>query len=414
MDDRHEPASIAPSIGLAELTATAAQAAPATHPFDFAAPPVLLNPAADSISVIALPTALATGWVEYGPTGALGHRCDGASRGQLPLSDRLLTFRLTNLKPGERYFYRVHLKPISYTTAYSIKLGEEIRSDIHSFRTLDPTAESATFTVWNDTHEQTPTLKQLAANLIANPTDFLLWNGDITNNVSDESKIISQFFAPANQPFATDVPLFLSRGNHDIRGRDARFLTQYVTGPSGEHYYSFRHGPLATIVLDAGEDKPDDLPVYAGLNSFDAYRTLQRSFLAKAIADPAFAAAPFRVVFVHMPLFWDAEILAHWPGVWGKDLKGKMINGWICEDARAKWHDLLVQGKIDLVISGHAHKSVYFPPNDKHPYGQLIGGGPELAAARSIVGSVTATEMKIAVNDLDGQPVIRQSFKRQD
>ncbi len=382
------------------------------QPFNFVAPPVLLNPASDSISVVVLPNGLATGWVEYGPTDALEQRCDGACRGQLPLSDQLLAFRLKDLKPGARYFYRVHLKPIHYTTAYSIKPGEEIRSDIHAFRTLDPTAESATFTVWNDTHEKEPTLGQLAANLIASPTHFLLWNGDITNNVSDGSKIISQFFAPTNHPFAADVPLFFSRGNHDVRGRDARLLAQYIAGPSGDYYYTFRHGPLAAIVLDAGEDKPDNLPVYAGLNSFDDYRTLQRSFLKKAIADPDFTGAPFRVLFVHMPLFWDAEILAHWPGVWGKDLNGNLINGWISEDARVKWHDLLVEGKIDLVISGHAHKSVYFPPNNEHPYGQLIGGGSEPAQARSIVGSVTASEMTIVVNDLDGQSVIRQSFTR--
>lgn len=382
------------------------------EPFAIAAPPFLLNPAPDSISVLVLPNTLATGWIEYGTTDALGHRCDGAIHGHLPLSDRLLAFRLTNLEPGERYFYRVHLKPITYTTAYSIAVGDEIRSDSHTFRTLDPRAESATFTVWNDTHEHAPTLNQLAANLIANPTDFLLWNGDITHNVTDDSKIISEFFAPTNQPFAADMPVFFSRGNHDVRGRYARLLAQYIASPSGQHFYTFRHGPLAAIVLDAGEDKPDNLPVYAGLNSFDAYRSLQRSFLEKAIADPAFIAAPFRVLFVHVPLFWDAPILDHWPGVWGNDLDGKLINGWISEDARDRWHDLLVKGKIDLVISGHAHKASYFPPNDKHPYGQLIGGGSEPAAARSIVGSVTPTEMTIVVNDLSGQSVIRQVFKQ--
>ena len=397
------------------FTAVAAQAVPAptTQPFNFAAAPVLLNPAPDSITVIALPNALATGWVEYGLTETLGQRADGATRGQLPLSDRLLAYRLTNLKPGEKYFYRVHLKPVTFKNAYSVKAGEEIHSDIHSFRTFNPAAESATFTVWNDTHEHAPTLEQLAKSLSANPTDFLLWNGDVTNDVRDESKIISQFLAPANQPFATDVPLFLARGNHDVRGRDARFLANYITGPAGEYFYTFRHGPLAAIVLDAGEDKPDDLAVYAGLNSFDAYRTLQRGFLEKAIADPAFTSAPFRVVFVHIPLFWDTEVPKDWPGVWGKDRNGKIINGWIAEDGRAKWHDLLVKGKIDLIISGHEHKSAYFPPNDKHPYGQLVGGGPKPADATSIIGSVTRTEMTLTVKNLEGKQLTQEAFKAQ-
>ena len=394
MDDRHEPASIAASISLA-------------------APPVLLNPAPDSISIIALPNALATGWVEYGPTDTLGHRCDGASRGQLPLSDRLLTFRLTNLKPGQRYFYRVHLKPIHYTTAYS----SSSRGDPFRHPHLPhphPAAESATFTVWNDTHEQTPTLKQLAANLIANPTDFLLWNGDITNNVSDESKIIPQFFA---RPINPSRPMY--------RCFSPAATTMFAAAMRGS-WPSTSPAPRANIIIPSAtapwrpsfsmpvRTNPTTSPSMPASTVSTPTAHFQRTFLEKAIVDPAFTAAPFRVVFVHMPLFWDAEILAHWPGVWGQRSQWKMINGWICEDARAKWHDLLVKGKIDLVISGHDHKSVYFPPNAEHPYGQLIGGGPELAAARSIVGSVTATEMKIVVNDLDGRPVIRQSFKRQD
>lgn len=399
----------------ASLRVVAAQPAPTptTQPFGFAAAPVLLNPAPDSITVIALPNALATAWVEYGPTEALGQRADGATRGQIPLSDRLMAFRLTNLKPGEKYFYRVHLRSIQFKTAYSVKPGEEIHSEVHTFRTFNPAADSATFTVWNDTHEQATTLTQLAKSLNASPTDFLLWNGDITNDVRDESRIISQFLAPANQPFAADVPLFFSRGNHDVRGRDARFLPNYVTGPGGEYYYTFRQGPLAAIVLDSGEDKPDDLAVYAGLNNFDAYRTLERSFLEKAIADPVFTSAPFRVVFVHIPLFWDTEVPTDWPGVWGKDRNGKIINGWITEDGRAKWHDLLVKGKIDLVISGHEHKAAYFPPNDKHPYGQLVGGGPKITEAAPIVGSVTRTEMTLTVKNLEGKAVIQQTFKPQ-
>jgi predicted phosphodiesterase len=415
MDRRNflQSSAIVMMVSLGAIAAQPVPPAPTSQPFNFAATPVLLNPADDSITVIALPNALATGWVEYGPTEALGQRADGASRGQLPLSDRLLAFRLASLKPGEKYFYRVHLKPINFKTAYSVKPGEEIHSDIHSFRTFNPAAESATFTVWNDTHEHAPTLMQLSAALNANPTDFLLWNGDISNDVRDESKIISQFLAPANQPFAADVPLFFARGNHDVRGRDARSLPNYITGPGGEYFYTFRHGPLAAIVLDSGEDKPDNLPVYVGLNSFDAYRALQRAFLEKAIIAPAFTSAPFRIVFVHIPLFWDAEVPKDWPGVWGKDIDGKIINGWICEDGRAKWHDLLVKGKIDLVISGHEHKHAYFPPNEKHPYGQLVGGGPKPAEATSIVGAVTRTEMTLVIKNLDGKPLIQQTFKPQ-
>lgn len=45
-----------------------------------------------------------------------------------------------------------------------------------SFRTLDPSATTTEFVVWNDTHEHDETLRKLHA---ATPRgDFLIWNGD--------------------------------------------------------------------------------------------------------------------------------------------------------------------------------------------------------------------------------------------
>ncbi len=240
--------------------------------FLFASAPVLINPSPDGITVLCAINSPGTGWVEFGPDEKLGHRADGASGGFAPYSDRLLSFRLTGLKPGAKYFYRVHAAPINFTTAYSIKRGDTIVSPINSFRTLDPSAKESTFTIWNDTHENADTLRALTKSLHQNPTDVLIWNGDVTNDIKDESKIIDQFISPAGQPFAQSVPLFLSRGNHDVRGKFARKLPHYMSGPAGEYYYAFRIGPLAVIILDSGEDKPDDKPVYAGLNRFAEYR----------------------------------------------------------------------------------------------------------------------------------------------
>jgi predicted phosphodiesterase len=278
---------------------------------------------------------------------------------------------------------------------------------------LNPAASQASFTIWNDTHENIPTVTKLSQNLQASPTDFLFWNGDVTNDIQLESKIIPNYLAPARQPFAITVPFMMTRGNHDVRGRDSRTLARYLAGPTGDYFYAFRHGPVAAIVLDTGEDKPDDLLVYGGLNDFATYRSLQRSFLEKAIAEPAFASAPFRIILMHIPLFWDADVPANWPGVWGKDTKGKIINGWICEDGYAKWHDLFVKARVDVIVSGHTHKHAFFPGNDKHPYAQLIGGGPSATEAVSIIATATREQLAFTLNDLDGKTVMQQKFKPQ-
>src|SRR5688572_22486338 len=251
----------------AAIGATVARAADekpltASGRFLFASAPVLLNPSPDGVTVLCAVNQPATGWVEFGPDENFGHRADGAQGGLAPYNDRLLSFRITGLKPGQKYFYRVHAAPIDFATAYSIKRGDEIRSPINSFRTLNPSTAESTFTIWNDTHENAETLRALTKSLNQSPTDVLIWNGDVTNDIKDESKIIDQFISPAGQPFAQVVPLFLSRGNHDVRGKFARKLPHYMTGPAGEYYYTFRIGPLAAIVMDSGEDKPDERPVH--------------------------------------------------------------------------------------------------------------------------------------------------------
>lgn len=45
------------------------------------------------------------------------------------------------------------------------------------------------------------------------------------------------------------------------------------------------------VVLDCGEDKPDDFPVYAGLNDFDSYRSEQARWFAELIRSKEYRTA---------------------------------------------------------------------------------------------------------------------------
>src|SRR5688500_11498928 len=62
--------------------------------FALASAPVLLNPSPHGVTVLCATSGPATGWVEYGPTEALGSRADGAVDGMVPYADRLLSFRI--------------------------------------------------------------------------------------------------------------------------------------------------------------------------------------------------------------------------------------------------------------------------------------------------------------------------------
>jgi acid phosphatase type 7 len=308
-----------------------------------------------------------------------------------------LKFHLNGLEPGKEYFYKVTLQQIVYHTDHRHDRKEEVSSEVYKFRTLNPYGSLASFACWNDTHENEETLRRLTNKLHEQQPDFLVWNGDVTNDIFREEQIVGQFLNPAGQAYATSVPLMFSRGNHDVRGRDARHLQHYLTGPEEMYYYGFRQGPLATLVMDTGEDKPDYHNAYAGLLDFDRFRDEQAQWLEKIIRQPWFTSAPYRVVFMHIPLVWEAEVPERWPSIWGEGIKG-----WICEDGHKKWHDLLVQAGVQLVISGHTHRQAYFPPNSNRPYGQLIGGGPQPERAACITGHADRNQLTVKMNNLDG------------
>lgn len=368
-------------------------------PFAFLAAPVLLNPSPDGVSIVCVFNAHAAGRVEYGDTETLGECAEGVASGGLrPCGDHLV-FQLAGLRPGQRCFYRVHASPLRAADPFQSQLGGEIVSELQSFRTLDPSAGEINFTVWNDTHETGPTLARLIALHREQPGDFLFWNGDIFNTVSSRQSLIAQCFHPAGLAFADATPYFLTRGNHDVRGSEARLLPQLLNGPHGQYYYTFRHGPVGFLVLDTGEDKPDRDPSYAGLADFESYRSEQQRWLTKAIGEPAFASASIRVAFLHIPLVWEAEIPEHWPTVWNGH------KGWITEDGFRKWNDLLTQAGVNLVISGHTHRHAWFPANKTRPYGQLIGGGPKPEQATVIRVKADARRLSFEVRDLQGNVV---------
>jgi len=360
----------------------------------FTTSPVLLNPTETAVTVVIGVNGPSTAWVEYGETEQLGRLAAGARHGLRPFDALAHCLRLEGLRPGQRCFYRVHACPIDFRNAYDIRRGEAISTQVFSFQTLDAGAAEARFVVWNDTHENATTLVRLRERSAPLPSDFLVWNGDITNDNYREDRMVAHYLGAGGQPFACTTPLFFVRGNHDTRGPAARALPRFMEPPGGRYYYSFRHGPLAGVVLDGGEDKPDTHKVYAGLGDFVAYAREQAAWLETELDRPHLRQAPFRVAFCHIPFWWQDRGFASDPN-----------------DARSAWHPLLVKGQFAAVISGHTHRFAVFPPDERKPYAQLIGGSPKPEDATLIRGVVTAEELTLTVSNLEGQELGRWSAR---
>jgi predicted phosphodiesterase len=346
------------------------------------------------MTVVWAVNGLCTGWVEYGETAALGLKCLPAPDGLMPLDSQLFVVRISGLKPGRQYYYRVHSCAVDFKSAYNIQRGQEISSEVHHFTTPNPAAGETSFSVINDTHETEATVRGLGGLMRARPTEALFWNGDMFNDIRSAAHIVKQVLAPAGQAWAANTPLLPVRGNHDVRGVAARILDRFFDLPSGQWFYTLRHGPVAFLVLDTGEDKPDAHPVYAGLGDFASYRTRQQAWLRTAIKQREFRSAAFRVALLHIPLVLERYLDGRW-----------------CSDGKAKWHDLLVKAGVDVIISGHIHSHSWNPPGRGAPYGQLIGGGPRPDQAMLIQGRANRRELQLTLCDLQGREVGNYALK---
>ena len=395
-------------------TAPSAKAPAASPRAPIAGTPAVFAPAADSATIVLPLNAPARGWIEFGTSpGNLDQRSDGDALGFTPHDDRVLKIRLRGLAPGTRYWWRaacVALAPAA-ASAHSSNPPKEptpVYTATYSFATLAPAAAETNFVVWNDTHNHKDTLARLAGltsgtDATTRP-DFLFWNGDIAASNNNETALIPQYYVhPAGVvDLAKGPPVFLARGNHDSRGLWANKVLDYVDFPVAREtdaprpYYAFRSGPLAAIVLETGEDKPDRHPSFRGLVAFEPLIAEQARWLEKIIERPDIKNAPVKIVFCHLPLRWiDETPQDYFATPAGFDRFSKR--------GRDAWHASLVKWGARAVISAHVHRWTHIPATAVFPYAQITGGGADSATARLLRARVTASEIKLTACDLTGR-----------
>jgi len=367
----------------------------------FKGSPVVSGPAADAITILQPVQRLTTGRLEFAVEDGPWQRVDGDEAGLMPMSEHVLKFRLPSLPPGKAVKYRVVARSAGWVKVRQFyhgefKVGASQTSEERSFRTLDPAAASTTFAVWNDTHENTETLKALDALTTPLKPDFMLWNGDQSNDVHFERDMAGQFLTPAGLAIADRWPLAYVRGNHDVRGPAASALPDFTGTPGDRYYYGFRSGPMAALVMDTGEDKPDDSPYLSGMGAFQKMQRKQAEWLKGIVKEKWFRAAPHKVLFCHIPLWFKHPRIPNSDGT---------------KYCRELWGPILAKAGVKLVISGHTHDYLWMPAKEGQPIAQLIGGAPQPKYATFIQGTATKTELKLKMSKLDGTVVADVTMK---
>ncbi len=345
--------------------------------------PMLQNPTDSGVTVLIPVNRLSTAWVEYGSTPSLGQTAIPLEYGLHPLNARIHKIKITGLKPGQPLYYRVHVAGIDFKGPYQIKRLATESTDILRTKTLNPHIDTAQVAFINDTHEKADVLGALGDRLSVMKPDLVFWNGDVFNDVRSDDQIFRQFVNPSKAAFAASSPIAFVSGNHDVHGVHARELSRFVDTPDDLRCYILRQGPVAFVVMDTGEDKPDEHPVYAGLGGFALYRRQQREWLERALKTPVFRSAPYKILVCHIPFF----------------------NEWDSPDSREQWMGLLREAGVRLAIHGHVHEPSLTLKGGEVPWIQMIGGGPSMDSATIIEAKADRSQLKVVMRNLQGKTI---------
>lgn len=256
------------------------------------------------------------------------------------------------LEPNTLYRYRVLHKGITTNQGnkrvrYTESKGSDVyRRQPYTIRTLGGGEDVTRFAIGNDFHDKPELISQLFSKDIITPQryDFVLYNGDMVSSFESEERLVNSVIAPSVAQFATQIPLFFSRGNHETRGAAATTYTDYFPTTTAEPYYTFSDGPALFIVLDGGEDKPDSDIEYHDLVRYDNYREREAKWLKSVVESEQFKAAAVKIVIIHIP---------------------PKSSGWHGEAEIARlFVPILNQAGIDAMFCGHIHKYRFSEAND--------------------------------------------------
>ncbi|MCU4177589.1 metallophosphoesterase [Carboxylicivirga sp. N1Y90] len=353
--------------------------------------PYLIEPGFDCITINWTTNKACQSWVEFcGDTnlgtfpkwGGYPEKVYPSNQGLLEANTTLHSVRLIGLEPGTIYRYRVMSKEILQYNPYEVIYGDTAAGEIFEFETLSNAVSEFSFAAISDIHERSKELDKLLSMTSPDSIAMMFYVGDMLNWIGDEERIFNGMVDVSVDRFATTKPMILARGNHETRGPEARKLFSYFPHSSGQYYFAFTQGEVRFIILDPGEDKTDDHPVYAGLVDFDNYRTEQEKWLEKEVKSEAFLKAKYKLVMCHIPPF--SKSTAHG-----------------ATDITKKWGGIFNSAKIDLIISGHHHRySLIDSDANKNNMPVVILGQDMLLNA-----DVKANAINIQVNDIEGNEV---------
>ena len=349
----------------------------------FLTKPYLQNPTDNGMTIMWETTIPAYSWVEYGTDKTNLKRTRLIIDGQAEFNESIHKIRLTNLTPGQTYYYRVCSQEILQYKAYSKKFGNIAQSDFYTFTMPRANADSFTAVVFNDLHQRSNVFQALLKQVENIKYDFVVFNGDCISDPAHHEQA-TRFVSELTEGVNGDrIPTFFIRGNHEIRNAYSIGLRKHFDYVGGKTYSAFNWGDTRIVMLDCGEDKTDDHKEYSGLNDFTQLRHEQVGFLQQELASKAFKKADKRILIHHIPLYGSHNL---------------------CKDL---WEPLLKKAPFHISLNAHNHKFEHHPKGSLgNNYPVIIGGGNRIENATVMILEKKKGELRIKVLDAEGKVLL--------
>ena len=262
---------------------------------------------------------------------------------------RLHSVRIDGLAPGTELRYRVcGQELVDDSNARNPKFGDTYEGEWHRVRTFDPKAPECRFSVFNDIHLQKEEYTALAGQVDSASTDFLFLNGDIVSAGNYVLDTLTRYAIDPLGNLPAGIPILFGRGNHEGRGNNVELVADvYPNTDPAPFYYTFRQGPVAFIVFDAGETGTSRSILYSGKDVYEDYLNEQIEWARVAMRERSFRKAPVQVCLLHVPMI-DHE-----------DKTDYLLQRWL----NIHLVPLLNKAGIDLMIGADLHEFMLCEPD---------------------------------------------------
>ena len=157
--------------------------------------------------------------------------------------------------------------------SYGSLPGKTVTSGPFTLRVNE--SDEQTYLLISDWHSYLKDAKNAIAHLGA--YDAVLLLGDPAAGMDYEEQAVQNIVQFAGELTGGEMPVIYVRGNHETRGAFADELPERLG--YDRLYYTTDRGPYSFLVLDSGEDKPDDHIEYGGMDDYAVNRSAMLDWL---------------------------------------------------------------------------------------------------------------------------------------